>query len=321
MIPLLRHSYKQFVTNCENKVVRINELLEVNISNKSNVYKLIMEHADKLNTISITYDTILNVDAIIRLQNSDFSNYRKDISSLNKKTLERYPCFKREPLILTYLSLFASYCRRERELKLYIEPFAVFAKMSFETYERLFKQLGISISEEILKGGYYSFGYKVGKLTVVRKARFFKEGTTCPNSSIDWNESYKLHDSIVERKCPELYKRYKDDKISCADYRKLSKQYVYDKELNPNGEKWHMYRLNDYECWWHWFKSFRMSNLALYRFTPTRKSNIYNYNKTLADIDISSVEKIIKHEEISNSCKLAEINKQFNTYTLRYEQI
>lgn len=129
----------------------------------------------------------------------------------------------------------------------------------------------IMLEDVIANAGVFSFGGNIGNIYIIKKARYFVNGTKYNNKVIDWGESNKLKAKIIAQG-GTLYIPIRDSEGNIIG--------------DNGGTKWQVRRIDDYSYWFRWKKSeCRLPNSALYAFRPTR------FNNTGISTDVLKEEK------------------------------
>jgi len=126
--------------------------------------------------------------------------------------------------------------------------------LSYTIYKDVISIFNKSMVDEILKGESFNLGFGIGIIKIRKKKRNLLKPV------IDWNESKKLKQQIINE--------------GGTPY-EVTKRDVEGKPLENNGgEKYFVYRTDEYSCWWYWYKSHStLANLELYSFSPTTGEN------------------------------------------------
>lgn len=174
-------------------------------------------------------------------------------------------------------------------------------KIQFDLFEALLGAYNVEAAHLILSEGYktFSFGFKTGNIYIKKKKRYFGEGFEgLPiNSKVpDWGESNKIKAEIIARGGTP-YKAIKNSR---------------DEIIGDNGgEKWIVYHISDYVCWWWWNKGkCNIENRDIYMFKPTRGMNEEDDNGE--QVKFNSLKDHLKSGKLNeNDIKTLKIGTQF----------
>lgn len=115
-------------------------------------------------------------------------------------------------------------------------------ELPYKIWSDLCQEFNMAAMEEIvLQGGEFNLKHNLSTISIGRLKRNYK------NQQINWGESYKLRDELLEQG-----------------------KKLYDKETGE-GHKWFVYFTSDWYCRFYWNKGkCRVPNKTVYRFVPTR---------------------------------------------------
>lgn len=196
---------------------------------------------------------------------------------------------KHPNLIKTYLKIFYRCVIREVTLLDNIRKVKD-AIMPLYVYNAIIKKTNFSLAAAILKGYMYQFGLGVYTLSVLHKPQD-------NHLNIDWKRSNMNKQKLID-----------DGKI------------VKSKD-NPDGENWHVYRNNPFNCWWKWDKAYAtIRNKALYSFKPTRSFYVEDYTKEEFGTRGETVEEIVNLKGVGNIEKLQALLRRDKMYFLTFKR-
>jgi len=235
--------YKDYIYNLENEI----NTIKIVISSLKRVKKIIINKlkSNEENILTLTNCSLDDIKNSIKLKISSlessvqFFRVPKDGLSKSKLLVELKKLIELNKLI----------DKRDKKLnKLKNEI------ISYKIYKDVISIFNKSLIDEILKGEHINLGFGVGTIKIKKRKRDLSRPV------IDWGETNKLKEEIINNG-GTLYKVLKRDK----DNNILE---------DNNGEKYLVYRTDEYYYMWHWKKSHcTLPNFELYSFAPTTGDN------------------------------------------------
>lgn len=175
-----------------------------------------------------------------------------------------------------------------------------YSRMPYITFNHFNTNLNLEMSKSILRGYSFPIGLRkvnIGSIHIQRITRKFDETGTPKDKSVNWEESKKFKQALIDKGIA-----------------------VYNKDTCPDGKKWFIYHTDEYVYYINWKVSIYIHKfIKFFKFKPTIFINTKNrLSSDILDDFNTDVESIINNPKLGFANKLQLILKHDPSYGLKY---
>ncbi len=256
--------YKLHLEEQEKIMSNIDEKIDALSSKISQLISLMGYYANYISTSNITIDNIKDRELISYPR---FREFKIFVSTLSLDSANRNN-------LITLVESYKNTIHELMELEIIKDSHQYMEYVNNLLFNHIIKEYNKYVIKRVIKGDVMSIGNQVGNLSI----KIYNDNKRIRNGSVDWNESLNILLSIAKKQEEQglhnYYTKYNNKEIKKKDFISSMKKFIYNKDTNPNGDKWLIYRNNVEFPVIRWEgRSHSIANIKQYSFIPSNYIN------------------------------------------------